>query len=172
MSSIEPAKSSRPCIATMSKSILTLVVLKRGLQHLLHQVPAAPSCLSLQCSATLMLHLLLSNTRRASTKGTYHSSKADQVPRTILGLGGRYVSCFSLNLVAHRDAQGHQHEFPVIARMAKDFLAIPGASVSVEHLFSKSHHLCSDLRASLAAKSVTEVMCARQWLHNGLYKPY
>ena len=39
--------------------------------------------------------------------------------------------------------QDHERDFPIISRMARDFLAIPGASVSVERLFSKSRHLCT-----------------------------
>ncbi|KZT32444.1 hypothetical protein SISSUDRAFT_994026, partial [Sistotremastrum suecicum HHB10207 ss-3] len=38
----------------------------------------------------------------------------------------------------------HEKEFPVIAAMALDYLAIPAASVSVERMFSASRHLCSD----------------------------
>jgi hypothetical protein len=66
--------------------------------------------------------------------------------------------------------QDHERDFPIISRMARDFLAIPGASVSVERLFSKSRHLCTDLRGLLHAATVTEAMCARQWLHEGLFK--
>ena len=65
--------------------------------------------------------------------------------------------------------QDHERDFPILSRMARDFLAIPGSSVSVERLFSKSRHLCTDLRGSLKAETVTEAMCARQWLRDGLY---
>ena len=41
--------------------------------------------------------------------------------------------------------QDHERDFPIISRMTHNFLAIPGASVSVERLFSKSRHLCTDL---------------------------
>lgn len=66
--------------------------------------------------------------------------------------------------------QAHAHEFPVIAAMARDFLAIPGASVSVERLFSASRHLCVDSRSSLKAETITEAMCAKRWLRDGLFK--
>ncbi|TFY60202.1 hypothetical protein EVJ58_g5298, partial [Rhodofomes roseus] len=64
----------------------------------------------------------------------------------------------------------HAHDFPVIASMARDFLAIPGASVSVERLFSASRHLCADTRSSLKAQTITEAMCAKRWLQDGLFK--
>lgn len=60
--------------------------------------------------------------------------------------------------------QDHAGKFPIISQMARDFLAIPGSSVSVERLFSKSWHLCTDLRCLLKAATITEAMCACQWL--------
>jgi hypothetical protein len=35
---------------------------------------------------------------------------------------------------------------------------------SVERLFSKSHHLCTDQRSTLKTKTLTEVMCTKVWL--------
>ncbi|KAF5313557.1 hypothetical protein D9758_018924 [Tetrapyrgos nigripes] len=58
--------------------------------------------------------------------------------------------------------------FPVISRIACDFLAIPSASVSVERLFSSLRHLCSDLRSSLKAETTTSAMCTKQWLKQGM----
>ena len=52
--------------------------------------------------------------------------------------------------------------------MARDILAIPGTSVSVERLFSKARHLCTDVRSSLKAETITEAMCARCWIRDGL----
>jgi len=66
--------------------------------------------------------------------------------------------------------QEHAHDFPVIAKIARDYLAIPGTSVSVERLFSSSRHLCSDLRSSLHAESISEAMCAKMWIRAGLLK--
>ncbi|EIW75322.1 hypothetical protein CONPUDRAFT_66111, partial [Coniophora puteana RWD-64-598 SS2] len=60
----------------------------------------------------------------------------------------------------------HAANFPVISCMARDFLAIPATSVSVERLFSSSHHLCRDSRSSMAASTITEVMCAKKWLED------
>lgn len=52
--------------------------------------------------------------------------------------------------------------------MARDVLAIPGASVSVERLFSKARHICADTRSSLKARSITELMCCKEWIRAGL----
>lgn len=48
--------------------------------------------------------------------------------------------------------------------MARDFLAIPGASVAVERLFSGSRHVCVDTRESLKAETITKLLCTKRWL--------
>ena len=64
--------------------------------------------------------------------------------------------------------QTHEKEFSVISKIACDFLAIPATSVSVECLFSKSRHLCTDLRTSMKAETVIEAMCTKAWIREGL----
>jgi hypothetical protein len=54
--------------------------------------------------------------------------------------------------------------------MARDFLAIPATSVSVEHTFSKSRHICSDLRSSLKAQTITEALLSKVWIRSGLFE--
>jgi hypothetical protein len=70
------------------------------------------------------------------------------------------------NLSSMKD---HSHQFPTISRIARDVLAIPGAISPVERLFSKSRHLCTDQRSSLAAATVTQSMCAKLWIRQGLF---
>lgn len=57
--------------------------------------------------------------------------------------------------------------FPVLARVARDILAIPGVSISVERLFSSSKHTLSDSRSSLSAESASKTVVAKEWLKNG-----
>ena len=52
--------------------------------------------------------------------------------------------------------------------MARDFLTIPATSVSVKRVFSKSRHICSDLRSSLKADTVTEALLKKVWIRSGL----
>ena len=59
--------------------------------------------------------------------------------------------------------------FPTIARMARDYLAIPATSVSVERTFSKLRHICMDLRMSLKAETVTEALLSKVWIRSGLF---
>jgi hypothetical protein len=53
--------------------------------------------------------------------------------------------------------------------MARDFLAIPATSVSVERTFSKSRHICSDLRSSLKAETISEALLSKVWIREGLF---
>ncbi|KAF7364657.1 Eukaryotic translation initiation factor 3 [Mycena venus] len=60
--------------------------------------------------------------------------------------------------------------FPVVSRIAREFLAIPGASVSVERLFSKSRNLCRETRSSLKANTIMEAMLMKMWIKEGYFK--
>ena len=50
--------------------------------------------------------------------------------------------------------------------MAWDFLAIPGASVAVERLFSRSRQVCTDVHSSLESQTVSQVLCIKKWLES------
>ena len=63
--------------------------------------------------------------------------------------------------------QTYAVHFPVLARIARDILAIPGVSISVERLFSSSKHTLSDSRSSLSAESASKTVVAKEWLKNG-----
>ena len=58
-----------------------------------------------------------------------------------------------------------------ISLMAHDFLAIPATSVSVECTFSKLRHICSDLRCSMKADTITQSLLSKVWIRNGLLDP-
>ena len=64
--------------------------------------------------------------------------------------------------------QKHATEFPVLSRIARDILAIPGVSISVERLFSSSKHTLSDSRSSMTAESASKTVVAKEWLKQGL----
>ena len=59
--------------------------------------------------------------------------------------------------------------FPVLSRLARDFLAIPATSVSVERTFSQSRHICSDLRSSMKAETIREALLSKAWIRSGLF---
>ena len=75
---------------------------------------------------------------------------------------------YSILFLTRIQIQANATKFPIIARIARDYLAVPGAIVPVERMFSRSRHLCKDTRAPLRAKTITEVMCMREWLQTGV----
>ena len=64
--------------------------------------------------------------------------------------------------------QIHAVDFPVLARIAHDVLAIPGVSISVERLFSSSKHTLSDSRSDMTAESASKTVVAKEWLKKSL----
>lgn len=54
--------------------------------------------------------------------------------------------------------------------MAWDYLAIPGASVAVERVFSSARHVCTDAHSSLKAKTISTIMCCKEWIREGLLR--
>jgi hypothetical protein len=63
--------------------------------------------------------------------------------------------------------QTHALDYPVLARIAQDILAIPGVSISVERLFTSSKHTLSDTRSSLTAVSASKTVVTKEWLKKG-----
>jgi len=57
--------------------------------------------------------------------------------------------------------------YPVLAHIARDILATPGVSISVECLFSSSKHTLSDMRSSLTAVSASKTVVVKEWLKKG-----
>lgn len=74
---------------------------------------------------------------------------------------------------SHTEARTQQNAsaFPVLARVARDHLAIPATSVSVERLFSKSRQICTDMRSSLKSDTVSKALLSKVWIQAGLLDP-
>jgi len=58
----------------------------------------------------------------------------------------------------------HSDEFPYLSKMAKDYLAIPGAGVAVERLFSSGTDILTCKRQSMSPNTLKELMCLKGWL--------
>ena len=58
----------------------------------------------------------------------------------------------------------HQSIYPTLARMARDYLAIPATSASSERLFSSGKLLITDNRNSLGEYTIEAVECLKCWL--------
>ena len=61
----------------------------------------------------------------------------------------------------------HSFDYQILARIARDILAIPGVSISVEQVFSSSKHTLSDTRSSLTAMSASKTVVMKEWLKKG-----
>lgn len=54
--------------------------------------------------------------------------------------------------------------FPVLSRMAQDYLAIPATAVPSESIFSCSGRVLDDYRSSMTPNTLRTVMCLENWL--------
>jgi hypothetical protein len=51
--------------------------------------------------------------------------------------------------------------------VARDILAIPGVSISVEHLFSSLKHILSDAQSSMTVETASVDIIMKEWLKSG-----
>ena len=58
----------------------------------------------------------------------------------------------------------HEHRFPALAQMARDFLAIPASSVPSEAAFSQAGRVLDDYRSSLDPATVSALMLTKSWM--------
>ncbi|EJD50444.1 hATC-domain-containing protein [Auricularia subglabra TFB-10046 SS5] len=86
----------------------------------------------------------------------------------------RYFGGFGKALAQPSNAllwwKNYEKDLPILARMARDYLAIPASSTSVERLFSESGYLVTKQRSSLPAATIRECMCTKRWIREGLMK--
>ena len=58
----------------------------------------------------------------------------------------------------------NQDQYPVLAKMARDFLAIPLSTVASESTFSTAGMVIDKYRSSLSSETVEALICAKDWL--------
>uniref|UniRef100_A0A453C2R3 HAT C-terminal dimerisation domain-containing protein n=1 Tax=Aegilops tauschii subsp. strangulata TaxID=200361 RepID=A0A453C2R3_AEGTS len=58
----------------------------------------------------------------------------------------------------------HAEKFPILASMARDFLAIPLSTVASESAFSCGKRILGDKRSSLNPDMLEVLVCAKDWL--------
>src|SRR5262249_13297571 len=58
----------------------------------------------------------------------------------------------------------HAGEYPCLARIARDYLAIPATSDPAERAFSVGANLVSDKRGSLNEDTIQACMCLNSWM--------
>ncbi|KMT06125.1 hypothetical protein BVRB_7g162960 [Beta vulgaris subsp. vulgaris] len=67
----------------------------------------------------------------------------------------------NINIVSYW--RTHEVRYPIVAKMAKDFLAIPMSTVASESAFSTGGRVLDCYRSSLKPKTVEAIICLRDW---------
>lgn len=62
----------------------------------------------------------------------------------------------------------HRTEYPTLARLARDYLSIPGSAVASERSFSSSRHIGTDFRNSLGTDTFEAVQIVKAGYKAGL----
>ncbi|KAI7950804.1 hypothetical protein MJO29_009478 [Puccinia striiformis f. sp. tritici] len=84
-------------------------------------------------------------------------------------LGGKYNHLhLRQTLTWDGGRREHCQEFPILALLARDYLACSGTSASVERCFLAAADTCSRDRGSLAAKTIERCVSSHQWLVQGV----
>ncbi|KAL0315281.1 UNVERIFIED_CONTAM: Zinc finger BED domain-containing protein RICESLEEPER 2 [Sesamum calycinum] len=65
----------------------------------------------------------------------------------------------------------HTPRFPILARLARDVLAMPISTVASESAFSTGGRIINDFRASLTPKIAQALICCQDWMHRAPFKP-
>ncbi|CAI0449146.1 unnamed protein product [Linum tenue] len=60
----------------------------------------------------------------------------------------------------------HSTKYPIIAKMARDVLAVPISTVASESTFSTSGRVLDPYRSSLSPKTVEALICCQDWLRS------
>lgn len=64
--------------------------------------------------------------------------------------------------------QDHRFEYPVLSRIARDYLAIPGSSVPAERSFSSSRHIGTDFRNRISPEIFESLQILKDGYKEGL----
>ncbi|KAL2930923.1 putative AC transposase [Bienertia sinuspersici] len=59
--------------------------------------------------------------------------------------------------------KNHSSKFPVLARIAKDILAIPTSTIASESAFSAGRSVLDEKRSRLSSESIEMCVCKKDW---------
>lgn len=62
----------------------------------------------------------------------------------------------------------HCNQYPIVANMARDYLACSGSSAAPERIFSAAADVCASSRGSLAAITIERAVSNLIWLREGV----
>ncbi|KAL0290620.1 UNVERIFIED_CONTAM: Zinc finger BED domain-containing protein RICESLEEPER 2 [Sesamum angustifolium] len=64
----------------------------------------------------------------------------------------------------------HTPRFPILARLARDVLAMPISTVASESVFNTEGRIIDDFRASLTPKMAQALICYQDWMRHTPFK--
>jgi hypothetical protein len=114
----------------------------------------------------LPLHLALPDVGRENSRlRTFKSSKRQKQPLAVKNELHEYLglSCVDDSVEPLDWWRLNQHTYPVLAAMAKDYLAVQATSVACEQLFSGGVDLVTPDRNRLNEDTITECMSLKKW---------
>ena len=60
--------------------------------------------------------------------------------------------------------RAHSTEYPILSKMAKDYLSVQASSVPCEQLFSLAGNIVSKKRNRLSDETTRACLCLRSWM--------
>lgn len=60
--------------------------------------------------------------------------------------------------------QSLEGRYPSLAKMARDYLAVPGSTVGIERVFSNGGRLVSPQRSRLSSLTIEQLMLLKDWM--------
>ena len=60
--------------------------------------------------------------------------------------------------------RNHKSQYPILSKIARDYICIPSTSVPSEQAFSKSGELISKKRNRLGDSAIKACMCLNSWI--------
>ncbi|GBC05962.1 hypothetical protein RclHR1_06530002 [Rhizophagus clarus] len=64
--------------------------------------------------------------------------------------------------------KAHEHEFPALAKISRDYLSIQATSVACEQAFSVAGNTITKTRNRLNPETARATLCAKSWIENGV----
>ncbi|KAL0383152.1 UNVERIFIED_CONTAM: putative AC transposase [Sesamum calycinum] len=77
----------------------------------------------------------------------------------------------NLRALALLNGKLHTSRFPILARLARDVLAMPISIVASKAAFSTGGRIINDFRASLTPKMAQALICCQDWMRHTPFKP-
>ncbi|EUC56087.1 HAT family dimerization protein, partial [Rhizoctonia solani AG-3 Rhs1AP] len=110
----------------------------------------------------------------AKLKRSWSDKLLETIPNEAIGQLDEELTRFFGNIYRYTPGtnvlkwwKDHEGEFPILSRIARDYLGIPATSVSVERLFSQCKLVMSDYRG-MSIETARRIITCQHWLKAGL----